>query len=357
MSFECIYCRRPRDDESVQHIIPVALGGRISVKGVCRACNNLLGTRVESRLVEFDILRMARNQAESMAGRHDDYDFGVSELKQHPGVNAHVVFTKDGPDMRVWGKNVSDDHVELTMDARAFLKTDVNTVRERYLRRGIKRVSFRVLCGSATPDKNEAELVRTKMRQTHLAEGTRCEFSVEQFKPELSATIELNLLSIQPAVIKIAYEYAILKLGPAFASTAAAGHMRSFILEENARRRETIPVMGRIFPYSADAHHETMERVMAGRHDLHVLTLWQGVASVYLYGTLYGTVRALPSDEEVPAAFREGINPGFATTIDVTSRAVSDGSFDDYLMARLRELNPDDELPRTSPLGETGTAD
>ncbi|MDM8515400.1 HNH endonuclease [Desulfobacterales bacterium HSG16] len=59
---ECIICRKEtkRDDFSVEHVIPEALGGNYTIKSVCRECNSFLGKRIDSGLVNnlfSDIMR------------------------------------------------------------------------------------------------------------------------------------------------------------------------------------------------------------------------------------------------------------------------------------------------------------
>lgn len=47
----CIICRLEKDNMSDEHVIPDSLGGYYHVHTVCRDCNSLLGTKVDTHLI------------------------------------------------------------------------------------------------------------------------------------------------------------------------------------------------------------------------------------------------------------------------------------------------------------------
>jgi hypothetical protein len=55
----CIFCllERPR---SVEHVFPLAIGGKLTTDRVCQQCNSTLGSRVDSALSDFPPVRQRR---------------------------------------------------------------------------------------------------------------------------------------------------------------------------------------------------------------------------------------------------------------------------------------------------------
>lgn len=48
----CIFCLDEKD-ESIEHVFPAAIGGRLTTRRVCRECNSELGQKVDAALCEF----------------------------------------------------------------------------------------------------------------------------------------------------------------------------------------------------------------------------------------------------------------------------------------------------------------
>lgn len=58
----CIICGRPIKEKSIEHIIPDAIGGNITIETVCKDCNSKLGDRVDSKLTNSMMFEWIRNE-------------------------------------------------------------------------------------------------------------------------------------------------------------------------------------------------------------------------------------------------------------------------------------------------------
>jgi len=55
----CIFCLHERPP-SVEHVFPLAIGGRLTIGRVCKSCNSMLGSRVDAALSDFLPIRQRR---------------------------------------------------------------------------------------------------------------------------------------------------------------------------------------------------------------------------------------------------------------------------------------------------------
>lgn len=57
---ECIICGKEIVDPSIEHVLPAAIGGRKTIRTVCKSCNSLLGEKVDCLLTEDPAIRFLR---------------------------------------------------------------------------------------------------------------------------------------------------------------------------------------------------------------------------------------------------------------------------------------------------------
>ena len=62
MNGECVICRKPLDNPSVDHLFPYAIGGRKEIGGVCVSCNNKMGEKVDSKLTDYLFVLLFRER-------------------------------------------------------------------------------------------------------------------------------------------------------------------------------------------------------------------------------------------------------------------------------------------------------
>lgn len=63
-SENCIICGLPIVEKSVEHIIPEAIGGKLTIDTVCKTCNSKLGEKIDCKLTESLLFQWVRKTLE-----------------------------------------------------------------------------------------------------------------------------------------------------------------------------------------------------------------------------------------------------------------------------------------------------
>lgn len=58
---ECIICREIKSEFNKEHIIPAAIGGKLTTKSVCKDCNSLLGEKIDNPFNNNKVILYYRN--------------------------------------------------------------------------------------------------------------------------------------------------------------------------------------------------------------------------------------------------------------------------------------------------------
>ncbi|EKO32018.1 HNH endonuclease [Leptospira santarosai] len=96
MSTNCIYCQLAIRDEnkSIEHVIPQALGGVLTIKNVCKKCNNSFGSDLDKHLVDLMqetaiVLNVNRYRGKNPNIQYEDKSSGdLFILRPNKGINA-----------------------------------------------------------------------------------------------------------------------------------------------------------------------------------------------------------------------------------------------------------------------------
>jgi hypothetical protein len=176
-----------------EHLIPAAIGGRLTCDFHCKHCNSTLG-QIEARLKEDSRIRLAiDNLKDSLPALWMSMSEGQSYLAQGPDgmVDAEL---KNG-EIRVNSSKGVDGSIILPADHSA------KAVRTILKRRGA----------------TQGEISNAEMKLKELPEGSRRKIAdgIEVLKSTPAAVYPaLNSRGIEPrALLKIAYEYLALHLG------------------------------------------------------------------------------------------------------------------------------------------------
>jgi HNH endonuclease len=175
-----------------EHLIPEAIGGRLTCDFLCKFCNDNLG-QIEADLKEDSRIRLAiENLKDSLPELWRSMSEGQSYLAQAP--DGTVAAKLKNGELRVNSSKRVDGSIVRPLDDSA------KAVRTMLQRRG------------ATQD----EITNAEMRFRELPEGVRVTIAdgIEVMKSTPNAVYPaLNSQSIEPrALLKIAYEYLALHL-------------------------------------------------------------------------------------------------------------------------------------------------
>ncbi len=289
MSFRCIFCKEVKDDiqKSPDHIIPETLGSNATINEVCKDCNTGILAKIDAKLVNFWLLKGERviRGIKTKKGKLPTLDFGKSKLKDSQ-INARYIVNQQTQDLKVWAKRQEGDTVHLTFSAEDFLKTDFEKLKKRYEKQGIKGISVEIITYK-DPKKYDIISKQVKQKLSSLSPQIKI-VDKGDFHPTIETKFVFSVYDFQQAIVKIAFEYAILKLGNHYAFSDDSEILRSFILEEDLERRKNIPLKGRIFPsFAPEDPLHNLYRIDKG---FHALIRFANSVWIYLFGKLWGII-------------------------------------------------------------------
>ena len=183
----CIICRKETNifDFSLEHIVPDAIGGHLTIKSVCKKCNSRLGTTVDSKLSNNFIVNPLRC-IHGLAGKKGRipnlFNDGVldsdkSQVVQFRGMKPHLV-----------PKRVEND--DGTVSITASSTEEATKIAQKILKRkGVKDIS------DSSIEKRTKERVKRK------------------FQPIVHTQGSIDMTGIVMAIFKIAYEITWMWLG------------------------------------------------------------------------------------------------------------------------------------------------
>jgi HNH endonuclease len=220
---KCIFCLEEKQT-SLEHVFPLAIGGRITTERVCKDCNSLLGSRVDSGLSNNIAIRQRRAQL-GLPGNSGEIPnqfemlLGVGNLVGQGGKRIRTKFDAASGQF----KNELLHHVNETIAADGSLSREITIdaskigdlpkiIRREFKRRGLP----------APKQTRIDELVRQASQNLS---------SIEH--PLVQIPIKVDLRYLGHAMLKIAYELAFLWLGDDYLNDDLARGLRKAILSED----------------------------------------------------------------------------------------------------------------------------
>ncbi len=247
----CIFCMKR--DPSVEHVFPLAIGGRLKTERVCEQCNSPLGSRVDSALCDFLAIRQRRADLrlagntgkppglfELLTGEaklvsedggrvRTAFDEATGSLIQTRLYSARDIVTPDGQKIR-----------QITIDAKD--KDQIPTIIQRERRR------------HGLPPLSDAELA--------IAASNYTASTVEPVL--IQKDINVRFAFLRQAMFKIAYELAFLWLGDEYLDDPLAAELRKAICSEDIGSTDKLFGWVDFAPGCSETHYS---KLLTPRHD------------------------------------------------------------------------------------------
>ncbi len=197
---KCIICLKepnPNEDNSkltVEHIVPEFIGGKLTLKNVCKSCNSRLGEKIEGPLSKNFFFK-AYAYFNGIKGKKDKLTNPLSGTYEHPegtlrfndDFSIHLI-----PNYQIHAK----DDGGFTFSVKADIK-DINNI-EREVSKSISRLA-----------KKKGKSINKKKLDEQLKKI--CIPSIENIKlieqPEITVRFSIDYDMIALLAIKIAYEF------------------------------------------------------------------------------------------------------------------------------------------------------
>lgn len=205
---DCIICLTPLSDGgTIEHVMPDSIGGTLTLPDVCSSCNSLLGTRVDSALVNnfFVATERARLRLPGKAG-------------EVPNPFEDVILTDDQGNHYRYHLGPDGKPKSLELVPRKEADSDGHTIRFWFDGKD-KRADEKIVRFIERQEKQGVKVTEVDRRAFH-----------EDF-PRLNMTMQMSTFDWQPAILKIAYELAYLRLGPVYLNDPVAVRIRTLFQE------------------------------------------------------------------------------------------------------------------------------
>lgn len=186
---ECIICRKSQKQFSDEHVIPDAIGGHYHIHNVCKSCNSLLGSKVDSKLVNHKFMEFLRfnNKIKSKSNKLPNPLTGIHTNEENPEFKIQLRL------------NNNDNLSPYILPTKPnLINLDNNTV----------KITFTL--DEADIDKH-TDIIRDICKRNNLPIDS-CEITREDKQVNLNkitATFPIDLLEFKICLLKIAYEFAI----------------------------------------------------------------------------------------------------------------------------------------------------
>ncbi|WP_175073860.1 HNH endonuclease [Terribacillus sp. AE2B 122] len=219
---KCIFCHEMKET-SEEHIFPDSLGGNLIIDNVCKGCNNRLGEKVDTHLVNHGLMQLAR-QTKGLKGKKGRLPnpIGVGRYRDDPETTLHYKISDDGKPNSLYvvpRVNKEEHKYEIVFDAS---KPDelVNTINKILTRNGQEKKTKDEILSSAKYIKDENPIMDVEM------------------------TFDMN--SYKKAIIKIIYEMTIYWLGEKFLDDPMGLRIRNYILSNDSEVEGLIGKVGMV---------------------------------------------------------------------------------------------------------------
>lgn len=203
----CIICGEDFSDTvkpSKEHIIPEALGNeKLVTYCVCEKCNNDLGSNVDSYLTDYVLVKIIRKSS-----LEKDKDLQIFDSAMFDDKGNKYRITDLGPEIF---PNVNIDKEKQSVYMEVASLEDGKRIAKNILRKKFK--------------KNDDEIEEILSDPLRFIKGETQYAKAGIFKQDA----KLDLARFKLAAIKIAYEYAVEKLGESYTTDEGAAILRAYL--------------------------------------------------------------------------------------------------------------------------------
>ncbi|MFD2133773.1 HNH endonuclease [Pseudogracilibacillus auburnensis] len=208
---KCIFCLEDRKG-SKEHIFPDSIGGLLVFYNVCKECNNKLGRKVDTHLVNHTLIEFVRltKKIKGKSGKIPN-PLGKGVLDGEDSSKVHYRFNSEGEPESLYivpSQTVSEDgkSIRFSVDATDEDKL-ASMVNKTLKRKGLPTLSLEEI---------EEQIQREKTE-----------------KPKMHIKLKVDLNSYRKAILKIIYEFTSFILGEEYLDDPLSEKIREYIKSDS----------------------------------------------------------------------------------------------------------------------------
>jgi len=207
---KCIFCMKVIEKGSEEHIFPDSLGGLLVIHDVCKACNNKLGQKVDSHLVNHKFMEFSRLN-KKLKGKRGNIPNPLKKgnLQNDPETIVHYKLTNEGkPESLYVVPKVKSENGH-----------------------------YNVMVDASEPDR-AVDMVNKILKRNNYASKSREEILslakyVSDKKPTMQVNMSIDTNNYRKAILKIIYEMTYYWLGKNYLDDKMGEKIRKYILSND----------------------------------------------------------------------------------------------------------------------------
>jgi len=227
----CIFCLQERPP-SIEHVFPLAIGGRLTIDRVCELCNSMLGSRVDAALSDFVPIRQRRAEL-GLAGNGQvpplpfDMLLGVSTLASQP---ERRVQTRYDPTSGKLDHRLLHHAANVVLpDGRKVRQISIDARDKDQIPKIIQRERKRHGMPPLPPDELAIEVAKATQ-------------NVSAMSPiPIRKDLSISFAFLRHAMMKIVYELAFIWFGETYLEDPVADELRTAICSPDLASTDGIP--------------------------------------------------------------------------------------------------------------------
>jgi hypothetical protein len=212
----CIVCLKDMSPTEItkEHVFPEAIGGRLTIKTVCKACNSVLGSKVDSLLTDHWLI-LGQRQQFKLVGKSGKIKNTIER----------GVLVKDPSHLIVCINNVEGEAHEFY---------SIPFIERNEQEDGSNLVSIRIDKTDALKLPEIVNKILTRAGQLPLTEKQikQSQESVSISDNWMKTSVSIDLYQYHRAIVKIVYELACHWLGDCYLDDPGAEKLRNSMLDE-----------------------------------------------------------------------------------------------------------------------------
>jgi hypothetical protein len=293
----CIFCLLERPP-SLEHVFPLAIGGRLTIDRVCHSCNSMLGSRVDSALSDFFPIRQRRAElglAGNSATAPTPFEMllGVATLASQP---ERRIETRYNPTTGKLDHRLLHHAADIVMpDGKKVRQISIDARDKDQVPKIIQRERKRHGMPPLPPDELAIEVAKATQ-------------NINTMSPiPIRKDLSISFAFLRHAMMKIAYELAFLWLGESYLNDPLAEQLRTAICAPDLRSTDGIPgYVGESknckpleFWESHPAHHLAYANTLLDRQIVVAVRIFDIQAAVLVVSNEPARYLQLPNDPKL----------------------------------------------------------
>lgn len=274
---KCIICKKEKSNPTKEHIVPEGLGGSLVTYRVCKECNDKLGHRADSKLVNDWFIEIKKHDHEIKGKRkHVKDPLGVGTLKNDTKRN--VIFGPDEngkPSLKIAPKiEIKNDKITISTDSKEKIEDIINIINKK-----LKRIKGYPLT------EEQIKNLKLELKRKSTPKGSL----------EVNLQKEISIYAPYKSFVKIAYELGFYFLGEDYLDDETGEILRKFACDKDTVEEslKKFKIEGTIGLIDHSSEIEKRFVILNSNTNVHLLAILKNKHIIAVYIRIFSTYEGI----------------------------------------------------------------